>query len=164
MLAWFGYALTSYQIAGIANTFPLMVNLLLDMQDFPDVDLSSMAAQISKIYPNFLHSATQLDSIVDILIGLCLMPSDSPIRKESCDFVESKSWHTKTKVLPLLQVFYFRHIYSLSKGAKEKIMMLLDTLIRDNQVEVRRLACITLSGIVQCSEKSSIQFLIVSNF
>ena len=127
------------------------------MSDFPDVDLSLMATQISKIYPNFLHNSSQLNSIFDILINLA-----SPLQESNN--LEAPSWHIKTRVLPILQVFYFRHIFFLSKETRDRIVFFLDSLLSDQQVEVRRLASISLSGIVQCSAKSSIDVLIVRIF
>ena len=136
-----------------------MISLLLEMSDFPDVDLTSMANQIAKIYPNFIHKSEQLNKIFDVLIDSCIKPASFALENSNSE--ETQSWHIKARVLPILQVFYFRHIFFLPKETRDRIIIFLDTLLSDQQVEVRRLASISLSGIVQCSAKSSISVLIV---
>lgn len=119
------------------------------MQDYSDQDLSNMAIQVLKIYPNFLQDPIQLENILHTLSELCQ------------NSTSESNWHVKTRVLPVIQVLYFRHLYLLSAKSKKEVMDLLYILIRDSQVEVRKLASITLSGLVQCSERKEIESMIV---
>jgi proteasome activator subunit 4 len=147
-LSWFASALTSYQTYGIASYLQQIILCILEMLDYSEQDLSNMAVQVLKIFPNFLQDPIQLEGVLHTLSELC--------KKTSSD----TNWHVKTRVLPVIQVLYFRHLYLLSGTSRKEIMDLLYILIRDPQVEVRKLASITLSGLVQCSERKEIESMI----
>jgi proteasome activator subunit 4 len=71
----------------------------------------------------------------------------------------SPSWRVRLKALPLVQVFYFRHIPLISEF---KIVEMLEVLCRcldDEVVEVREMAALTLSGILRLSPRRSVLIL-----
>jgi proteasome activator subunit 4 len=67
-----------------------------------------------------------------------------------------QSWRVRLKVLPLLQVFYFRQM-PLIKDLK--VIELLDVVchcLDDDVIEVREMAATTLTGILRLSPRRSI--------
>jgi proteasome activator subunit 4 len=147
ILSWLFSALTSYQTYGISNYLDVAILKVLEMQESSDQDLSGIASIVAKIFPNFLHDGYQLNAIFETLTQVCLKKS-------------LQTWHAKIRVLPILQVLFFRHLFLLSTESKSMMMDTLYKLISDSQVEVRQLASITISGLVQCSERSAIESLI----
>jgi proteasome activator subunit 4 len=68
----------------------------------------------------------------------------------------SQSWRVRLKVLPLLQVFYFRQM-PLIKDVK--VIDMLDVVchcLDDQVIEVREMAASTLTGILRVSPRRSV--------
>ncbi|KAJ3513732.1 hypothetical protein NLJ89_g2785 [Agrocybe chaxingu] len=68
----------------------------------------------------------------------------------------SPSWRVRLKALPLLQVFYFRHIPLISEIRIVEILEVLCRCLDDEIVEVREMAAATLSGILRLSPRRSV--------
>ncbi|KAF9785996.1 hypothetical protein BJ322DRAFT_1005050 [Thelephora terrestris] len=68
----------------------------------------------------------------------------------------SPSWRVRLKVLPLLQVFYFRQVPLISEGKIVEIVEVVCRCLDDEVVEVREKAATTLSGILRLSPRRSI--------
>lgn len=117
------------------------------MQDYADPELSLMASQVAKLYPNFLNTPELIPTLFRYFLNVCTEPE------------LQKTWHIKTRILPILQVLYFRHLHLLASGVKAAVISCLASLIQDQQLEVRKLAGITLSGIIRCSERDAIETL-----
>ncbi|EMD41658.1 hypothetical protein CERSUDRAFT_110231 [Gelatoporia subvermispora B] len=81
----------------------------------------------------------------------------SPLLDEIFKAIQkSPSWRVRLKILPLVQVFYFRQSYMISDG---KVVEMMETVCRcldDDVVEVREMAAITLSGILRVSPRKSV--------
>lgn len=133
-LSWFASSLASYKT--IRNILPIMTLQVIEMQDYSDQDLNAMCSQVIRIIPNFQHTPLQLEMTLSSLTTIC---------------VNAEDWHVKQRILPLLQVLYFRHLFQMTERYIDQLLDLLFLLLKDPQVEVRQLTAITLSGIVQCS-------------
>jgi len=62
----------------------------------------------------------------------------------------SPSWRVRRKAIPVLAVWYFRNLSSLSPPVVRKIIDVLVECLSDENVEVRERAASTLSGILRC--------------
>ncbi|KAI8894304.1 hypothetical protein BC833DRAFT_605412 [Globomyces pollinis-pini] len=154
VLCWFAYAVTSYRPLGLLPYFSVLGQHMIEMQEYSDPDLSTMASQVSNIYPNFPHSNHQIQLVLKQLLNYCVDDMD-------IDELElgQKSWHIKTRILPIIQVLFFRHLFSINESIKNDILLVLCRLIQDPQLEVRQLASVTLSGIIRCSERHAVDGL-----
>jgi proteasome activator subunit 4 len=74
----------------------------------------------------------------------------------------SPSWRVRMKVLPLLQVFYFRNVPLIADYKVLEILEVLCQCLDDEVVEVREMAATTLSGILRLSPRRSVLTLKVS--
>ncbi|KAF9472467.1 hypothetical protein BDN70DRAFT_886944 [Pholiota conissans] len=96
-----------------------------------------------------------------LLVRMCgvtpPVPLINPILEAIFDTIQnSPSWRVRLKALPLVQVFYFRHLPLISEV---KIVEMLEVLCRcldDEIVEVREMAAVTLSGILRLSPRRSV--------
>lgn len=71
----------------------------------------------------------------------------------------SKSWHIRIRTLPILQVFFFKHLFDMELNQVISIMDAVGGLLLDEQIEVRTLAGVTLGGLVRCSQRGAIDSL-----
>ncbi|XP_006791331.1 proteasome activator complex subunit 4B [Neolamprologus brichardi] len=64
----------------------------------------------------------------------------------------SRSWHARFSVLTYLQIMVFYNLFTLLSVPAEvlRIRKLVMQLLLDEQLEVRDMACTTLSGLLQC--------------
>ncbi|OBZ79723.1 Proteasome activator complex subunit 4 [Grifola frondosa] len=68
----------------------------------------------------------------------------------------SPSWRVRLKILPLVQVFYFRQAPLLSDVKIVEMMEVVCRCLDDEVVEVREMAGTTLSGILRLSPRRSV--------
>jgi len=68
----------------------------------------------------------------------------------------SPSWRVRLKALPLVQVFYFRHVPLISDLKIVEILEVLCKCLDDEVVEVREMAATTLSGVLRLSPRRSV--------
>ncbi|KAJ7597613.1 hypothetical protein C8J56DRAFT_1001469 [Mycena floridula] len=68
----------------------------------------------------------------------------------------SPSWKVRLKALPLIQVFYFRHVPLISEAKVLEILEALCKCLDDEVVEVRQMAATTLSGVLRLSPRRSV--------
>jgi proteasome activator subunit 4 len=64
---------------------------------------------------------------------------------------ERRQWHHRLRILVVLQVFYYRQLFVLSKYDRKRLFDVIILLLNDPQLEVREAASATLSGMVQCT-------------
>lgn len=86
--------------------------------------------------------------VLDQLIGMLANPESG--------------WHAKVQVLPMLQVLYFLHLPLIEEPLEARVMACLSALLHDAQVEVRQGAAVTLSGLIRCSQRKSINTLLTA--
>uniref|UniRef100_A0A672JGF3 Proteasome activator subunit 4b n=1 Tax=Salarias fasciatus TaxID=181472 RepID=A0A672JGF3_SALFA len=68
------------------------------------------------------------------------------------EMAASRSWHARFSVLTYLQIMVFYNLFTLLSVPAEvlRIRTLVMQLLLDEQLEVRDMACTTLSGLLQC--------------
>ncbi|CCM01642.1 uncharacterized protein FIBRA_03703 [Fibroporia radiculosa] len=71
----------------------------------------------------------------------------------------SPSWRVRLKILPLVQVFYFRQFPLISNIKIGEMLEVVCRCLDDEVVEVREMAATTLSGILRLSPRRSVLHL-----
>ena len=66
--------------------------------------------------------------------------------------IERGQWHHRLRILMVIQVFYYRQLFVLSKSDRKRLFDVVIVLLNDSQLEVREAASATLSGMVQCTK------------
>ncbi|KAL2915214.1 Proteasome activator BLM10 [Polyrhizophydium stewartii] len=144
LLAWFADCIVSMRAAGVYPFVDLVLPELFEMLEHWDADLQERAAQIAQTYPLLHHHSALAARVVEQLLGLLDPPATS----------DANRWHVKVRVLPVLQVLFFRHLHLLHDELVAKVLRTVASLLADRQVEVRQLASVTLSGLVRCSPRA----------
>lgn len=65
---------------------------------------------------------------------------------------ERRQWHHRLRIMVVIQVFYYRQLFVLSKNDRRRLFDVVIVLLNDPQLEVREAASATLSGMVQCTK------------
>ncbi|CAG8507014.1 6948_t:CDS:10 [Ambispora gerdemannii] len=145
VLAWFYDSLSSWQATG---TYSFIIPLLVEifhMQDVnDDQDLQSVATHVLGMIASFTYPPEMVLVMINKIIEILM---------------ESPSWHIKVKALPVLQVFYFKHLFMLTPEEMLRIMNTVSDMLMDTQIEVRQMASETLSGLIRCSQRNAIAAL-----
>lgn len=68
----------------------------------------------------------------------------------------SPSWRVRLKILPLVQVYYFRQGPTISEIKVVEIMEVICRCLDDEVVEVREMAATTLTGVLRVSPRRSV--------
>ncbi|KAF7789227.1 hypothetical protein EIP86_000168 [Pleurotus ostreatoroseus] len=68
----------------------------------------------------------------------------------------SPSWRVRLKILPLVQVYYFRQGPCITEGKVIEMLEVICRCLDDEVVEVREMAATTLSGILRVSPRRSV--------
>jgi len=63
-----------------------------------------------------------------------------------------QQWHHRLRIMMVIQVFYYRQLFVLSKNERKRLFDVVIVLLNDSQLEVREAASATLSGMVQCTK------------
>ncbi|XP_028331301.1 proteasome activator complex subunit 4B [Gouania willdenowi] len=82
-----------------------------------------------------------------------LYPQQIPLFRAALEALAgSRSWHARFSVLTYLQIMVFYNLFTLLNMPAEvlRIRKLVMQLLLDEQLEVRDMACKTLSGLLQC--------------
>ncbi|RKP08827.1 hypothetical protein THASP1DRAFT_29379 [Thamnocephalis sphaerospora] len=118
---------------------------LFRMQDInDDRDLQARATSVLRYVVNYPYPPAMTPRVANVLL---------------CIISESKSWHIRGRVLPLLQVFFFNQLFMLDRQQTGQMMERIVAVLRDSQLEVRVAAAGTLSGLIRCSERETINTL-----
>ena len=65
---------------------------------------------------------------------------------------ERRQWHHRLRIMIVIQVFYYRQLFVLSKSDRKRLFDVVIVLLNDSQLEVREAASSTLSGMIQCTK------------
>ncbi|KAI9335160.1 hypothetical protein BDR26DRAFT_936675 [Obelidium mucronatum] len=125
--------------------FHLQIPELFKMIDYGDLELQKMAAGIATMYSNLPFPLHFLPQVLDRILALLADPD--------------LKWQVKLKLIPCLQILFFKNLLFLTSEMKVVILDTVSTLLLHPQVEIRNLAGVTLSGLVLCSERASISAL-----
>ena len=123
VLAWLYESLCGFQATG---TYPFIVPLLpeiFQMQDInDDQDLQNMATHVLNQIASYTYPPAIVHQMIDKFVEI---------------LTESPSWHVRVKALPVVQVFYFKHLFTLTKAEMIKVMDVVSGMLMDTQIEVR---------------------------
>lgn len=132
----------------VSSTFALVLPFLpelMRMQDIHDEpELVNYAKGVATIISRLEYPPDLVEPFVDKLI-------------EILDTTDS--WHTRARILPIVQIFFFRHLFLIKSTTVIKIMERVFLLLTDSKVEVRQAAAVTLSGLIRCSQREAITSL-----
>lgn len=132
ILTWLWSGMNDYRITPI---YPFVVRLLPELMHMQDIQDNQelqrwaqvvLAAMAGLPYPGHLVSP-----VLDALLGL----------------FKSTSWRTRLAVLPLLQVFFFHQLFSLSESQIKDVVETLRGLLKDNHVSHYRLVVSCLHSL-----------------
>ena len=119
ILTWLWSGMNDYRITPI---YPFVVRLLPELMRMQDIQDNQelqrwaqvvLAAMAGLPYPGHLVSP-----VLDTLLSQ----------------FKSTSWRTRLAVLPLLQVFFFHQLFSLSESQIREVLDTLRNLLKDNHV------------------------------
>ncbi|KNC98256.1 uncharacterized protein SPPG_06655 [Spizellomyces punctatus DAOM BR117] len=154
VMSWLSDAIMTSRVAGLYPYLPYLVPELLQMQVHADQDLQASAKAVAQMYANTPHPQEMVPNTVEMLLKAgtegTVTGRDSP--SESA----TKRWQVRWRVLPTLQVFYFRHLFLLDGDVVRRVVESVSRLLEDAQVEVRQLASVTLSGLIRCSQREAV--------
>ncbi|KAI8818081.1 uncharacterized protein EV422DRAFT_538673 [Fimicolochytrium jonesii] len=163
VLSWLSNSLMSPTVASHYAYIPHLMPEVLQMQVWGDQDLQRSAQLMSQLYVNLPHPDTMVPAALDMLLRtsslnapapadstMVLSPSPSPLVR----------WQLRWRVLPLLQIFYFRHLFYIQSDVALRVVEgVVDLLLADPHVEVRQLASVTLAGLIRCSHRDAVMRL-----
>ncbi|KAK9455374.1 hypothetical protein V1511DRAFT_500283 [Dipodascopsis uninucleata] len=138
VMIWFDCWLSSPSCSELMPYFPkLILPELLHLLDVKeDTEVISLAVTLFKQFGNM---PCPPDLLKDIIEGTVQIASNST------------TWHQRMRVLAVVQVFYFRQLFELTKDCKRALFECVVNLLLDSQLEVRDSAATTLSGMIRCS-------------
>ncbi|KAI9007626.1 hypothetical protein DFJ74DRAFT_365690 [Hyaloraphidium curvatum] len=143
--AWIGDALAGPRLQG---TLPYihrgLLQEVLAMVTFSEQELQKRAQGVLSLYGVMPQPPASLREGLAILTGA---------------LKSSTSWHLRQSVLPVIQIAVFRHLFVLDPPTVNAVMEAVAGMLTDPQIEVRQLAATSLSGLVRCSQRESIDLL-----
>ncbi|KAI8988823.1 hypothetical protein BDB01DRAFT_842338 [Pilobolus umbonatus] len=146
ILCWLHDALSQWRVAG---TLPYVIPFLhkvFYMQDInDDQDLQMMATKVLSLMAQINYPPHMIPKLIDQFLMI---------------LTTSSSWHTRIRALPVLQIFFFKHLFMMTSQELIRIMEVISQMLLDSQIEVRQLASVTLGGLVRCSQREAIQSLL----
>ncbi|CAO3568761.1 unnamed protein product [Mortierella alpina] len=146
VLAWVFQALSGHRVQATYGVVLPLIPELFQMQDIPDdQDLQQLATLSLLQLARFVYPAQLMPQMVDLFYRI---------------LKDSTSWHVRSNVLPVVQIFFYTNLFSMDVAMMVKVMDAVSGMLLDPQIEVRQLAASTLSGIVRCSQRDATQALI----
>ncbi|KAI9246724.1 hypothetical protein BDA99DRAFT_526780 [Phascolomyces articulosus] len=141
-LCWLRQSLGRYRVVG---TLPYIIpfwSRLFAMQEFhDDQDLQQMATRTLHMVAQYSYPPSVVVHMVNEFVDI---------------LTHSESWRIRTRALPLLQIFFFKYLFSLESDHVLQVMNSVSSMLLDTQIEVRQMAAITLGGLVRCSQREAI--------
>lgn len=138
VLLWLDSTLSSHECSQLVPFFPdVFTAQLLHMMDVKeDPELQSLAYHVFRHLPNIPYPAEDNSEFIHSLIRIGQT---------------STSWHQRLRVMINIQIIYFRRLFLLSAGDRERLFDCIASMLQDPQHEVRAGASTTLSGMIRCS-------------
>ncbi|XP_011039856.1 PREDICTED: proteasome activator subunit 4-like [Populus euphratica] len=106
---------------------------VLSLQETSNKDLSTLAKACFELLKWRIFLAPHLQRVVSVILSSASDPN----------------WRTRSATLTYLRTFMYRHTFILSNVEKQQIWSTVESLLRDNQVEVREHAAAVLAGLVK---------------
>ena len=120
---------------------PFVANLILPetlhMMDVKeDNDLLVISISVFKQLGNIVYPISEIKPMVDSLVSI--MTTDP-------------SWHHRLRIMAVVQVFFYRNMFTLSHTDRQRLFDSVVYLLGDMQLEVREGAASTISGMIRAS-------------
>ncbi|KAL9538165.1 hypothetical protein MBANPS3_011145 [Mucor bainieri] len=146
VLCWLHEAMNSCSVSGTLPYIAPMLPKIFAMQEInDDQDLQAMATRVLTQTAQVAYPPSMLPTLIDAFITT---------------LTTSTNWHIRIRALPVLQIFFFKHLFVMTSAQLLRIMQVVGQLLLDSQIEVRQLASVTLGGLVRCSQRDAIQTLL----
>lgn len=145
---------------------PFLVDIF-EISKYSEQNLNAMAAYILKCLPE--HSIAYQSQKRGVLL-LKLLQHNVVASSKS---LEDSFKKQKLRTLAVLQVFLFRHLFSMGlnmdgeqagETCADFVACIVQTLLRDDLLEVRQLAALTMSGVVRCCESINSERLVALKY
>lgn len=107
---------------------------MLDLNEDPD--LMTVARGVFLQLGNIVYPTMQIQPMVDSLVRTM---TEDPI------------WHHRIRILGIVQVFFYRNMFILSRADRKRLFDALIQLMSDSQLECRQGAASTISGMIRAS-------------
>ena len=131
---------------------------IIGMNSYVEQELSAMTTFVMTLFPEHAVAYQNQTQIVDFLKSL----EDHVLKSVNGTTGKETSKKRKLKTLAILQVFLFRHLFSMNfdlEGALSErvncadvVSRIVQNLLQDPVLEVRQYAATTMSGVVRCNE------------
>ncbi|KAI8379085.1 uncharacterized protein BYT42DRAFT_495617 [Radiomyces spectabilis] len=145
VLCWLHAALTQWRVAGtLALVVPFLPRIFQMQEINDDQDLQQMAGRVLRLMAQVSYPPSMVCTMIDQFVAI---------------LTTSSSWHMRIRALPILQIFYFKHLFVMNSDQVLRIMSVISSMLLDSQIEVRQLASVTLGGLVRCSQRDAISML-----
>ncbi|KAG2196811.1 hypothetical protein INT47_002738 [Mucor saturninus] len=146
VLCWLHEALNHWNMSGTLPYIVPFLQRIFAMQEVnDDQDLQVMATRVLNLTARLSYPPSMLPTLIDQFLTI---------------LTTSTSWHIRIRALPVLQIFFFKHLFVMSSDQLIRIMEVIGQMLMDTQIEVRQLASVTLGGLVRCSQRDAIQSLL----
>jgi len=121
VMSWSYNSIRSLQSHILYPYVQKMITVLIDILDYEDTELQEFNINILSMYAQIIYPQSMVEMHINHLLDT--------IRTTS-------SWHIKIRVLPILQVFFFKHLFYITSEMKDKIIQLLADTLQDSRIEV----------------------------
>ncbi|TPX58023.1 hypothetical protein PhCBS80983_g03421 [Powellomyces hirtus] len=148
VLAWLANSLFHQPVPAQHAYLPHIFPEVLAMQVWGDMELQQAAQMCARSYAASPHPPAETHAVTTMLLNATQTKNTT------------QRWQLRHRTLPLLQIFYFRSIFTMQPATSTLVVNQIATqLLADPNLEVRNLASTTLSGLVRCSNRDAISDL-----
>jgi len=120
-MSWVYHSIRSLQSYTLYPYINKMVTVLIDLLNYEDTELQDFNINILYMYAQIIYPQSMIETLMNQLLDT---------------IKTTNSWHIKIKILPVLQVFFFKHLFYISSEMKDKIIQLLADSLQDSRIEV----------------------------
>ena len=93
------------------------------MQEFhDDQDLQQMATHVLHMVAQYSYPPSVVNKMINEFVDI---------------LTHSESWRIRTRALPLLQIFFFKYLFSMENDHVLKVMNSVSNMLLDTQIEVK---------------------------
>lgn len=138
MLTWIAHSIDQTEAYLLLPFVPdLILPEILHMLDVKeDTDLLGAAGAVFLHLGNIVYPSSQIPRMVDSLVKI---------------MTQDPSWNHRIRIMGVVQVFFYRNMFILSRGDRQRLFDALLNLVSDPQLECRQGAASTISGMIRAS-------------
>jgi len=120
-MSWMYNSIRSLQSHVLYPYINKMISTLLDISKYEDTELQEFNNNILRMYAQIIYPQSMVETGLNHLLDTI---STTP------------SWHIKMRILPVLQIYFFKHLFYISSELKDKVIQLLAHTLQDSRIEV----------------------------